>query len=273
MTEPQAPLDLHRGFADADGVDSAAPMHAFLDAVERIPEFQWYRGRIRNFLAPEPGDRVIDVGCGSGYHACRIAGEFPEAQVIGLDRPAMLVEARRRASTTDVTVDWLPAEAQALPLPEGTVDGCLMERVLKYLPDPEVAVAEVARVLRPGGRLGAFELDYASTMLGGAPDIADQVAEVLGSSVAQQRMGRQLPELLRDAGLVDVAFQPIAFHTPWNVHEVIVRDAVRGAVRDGRLPATAAQGWLDELADAAHTSKVTSTFVGMLVTATAPSTS
>lgn len=81
--------DLHRGFARADEEASSAPLAAFLEHVEAIPEFVTYKAALREGLALRPGDVVLDVGCGIGTHATRIAADH-EGPVIGLDRAAML---------------------------------------------------------------------------------------------------------------------------------------------------------------------------------------
>ena len=231
--------DIHHVFADAGRAAAPEPLHAFLEVVDALPEFRAYKRRLRPSLALRSGDTVLDVGCGVGFEACRLAQECPGVSVIGLDREAMLAAA--------------------------AVDACLTERVLKYLPDPAAGIAEMVRVLKPGGRVACFELDYAATLLGGDPAVAGAVGELLNASVGDARLGRRLPALLREAGPREVTFEVVAFSPPWVVHEATVGDPVRAAIGRGELPAAAATAWLEQQAAAAAAGLFTVAFVGFLV--------
>jgi demethylmenaquinone methyltransferase/2-methoxy-6-polyprenyl-1,4-benzoquinol methylase len=106
-----------------------------------------------------PGDRVLDVGCGTGdlALACRAAGA---RAVLGVDFAAPMLtlaraKARRRAA---LGVDFAAADATALPLPDASVDVWCAAFVVRNIPDLDAALAEAARVLRPGGRLGILEI-------------------------------------------------------------------------------------------------------------------
>ncbi|MGH2557836.1 MAG: methyltransferase domain-containing protein [Thermomicrobiales bacterium] len=262
--------DIHVGFTDANQADTPEVMYGFLDLADAIPEIRQYKRQIRPLLALQPDETLLDVGCGVGHEACRLAAEYPEVQVIGLDRDTMLVEAARRATRIGVDVHWLPGEAAAIPLPDASVDACMTERVLMYLPEPERGVAEMVRVLKPGGRIVSFELDYAATMLGGDPRIARLVVDLLSDSIGTARMGRRLPVLLHYEGLVDVTFQPVAFRTPWAVHEAVISAPVRLAIERGHLPAEPATAWLEQQA-AAHAAGLFSVvFIGCLVSGRLP---
>lgn len=257
--------DIHVGFADSDRAPSSLAMAEFLEHVEAIPEFVAYKAALRESLALQPGDRVLDVGCGIGTHARRIAAEH-DGPVIGLDREAMLAHARARTPGSG-SVQWLEGDVAALPLPDASVDGCVVERVLKYQPRPERAIAEVVRVLRPGGRLGVFELDYESMALDGEAQVADAVRAMLCDRVADPRMGRRLPRLLRDAGLAQVTTRAIGFVLPWPVHDTIVREPVRLAIDDGRLDRESTLRWLD---GQKRPEGFTSIFLGVLAHAERP---
>ena len=143
--------DVHAGFADGGAVGSSASasMAAFLEYVEAIPEFVSYKAALRAGLVLQPGEVVLDVGCGIGTHARRIAAQH-DGTVIGLDREVMLAQARARTPSGS-RVRWLDGDATAIPLPDASVDACVVERVLKYLPRPEAAISEITRVLQPGG--------------------------------------------------------------------------------------------------------------------------
>jgi ubiquinone/menaquinone biosynthesis C-methylase UbiE len=99
------------------------------------------------------GDRVLDVACGTGIVA-RTAAERtgPAGCVVGLDlNEAMLTVARR----VSPALDWRRGDAAALPFPDGSFDVVLCQSGLMFVPDPAAAIGEMARVVRPGGRVAA----------------------------------------------------------------------------------------------------------------------
>jgi arsenite methyltransferase len=104
----------------------------------------------------QPGERVVDVGSGAGLDsliAAKMVG--PGGQVIGVDMtPAMLDMARKSASEAGVGhVEFREGLAEALPVPDGWADVIISNGVLNLLPDKLAALQEMARVLKPSGRL------------------------------------------------------------------------------------------------------------------------
>ncbi|GIK38967.1 MAG: hypothetical protein BroJett011_28000 [Chloroflexota bacterium] len=104
----------------------------------------------------KPGERVVDVGSGAGIDsliAAKMVG--PTGRVIGVDMtPAMLNKARRAAAEAGLTnVEFREGYAEALPVPDGWADVVISNGVLNLMPDKAAALGEMARVLRPGGRL------------------------------------------------------------------------------------------------------------------------
>lgn len=102
------------------------------------------------------GEHVVDVGCGAGIDsliAARMVG--PTGRVIGVDMtPAMLEKARHNATEAGITnVEFRHALAEALSIPDGWADVVISNGVLNLLPDKEAGLQEIARVLKPGGRL------------------------------------------------------------------------------------------------------------------------
>ncbi|AZG78713.1 methyltransferase domain-containing protein [Methylocystis rosea] len=108
-------------------------------------------------LGPVAGRTVLDVGCGDGPLASELARRG--AIVTGLDRdPAMIAAARRRAAIEGAKLQLVEGKAESLPFPDATFDAVLAVAVLCFVRDAERAVAEMARVLKPGGRLVTGEL-------------------------------------------------------------------------------------------------------------------
>jgi arsenite methyltransferase len=102
------------------------------------------------------GERVVDMGCGAGIDsliAAKMVG--PTGQVIGVDMtPAMLNKARRAAVEAGLTnVEFREGYAEALPVPDGWADVIISNGVLNLMPDKAAALSEIARVLKPTGRL------------------------------------------------------------------------------------------------------------------------
>jgi arsenite methyltransferase len=104
----------------------------------------------------KPGVRVVDVGCGAGIDsliATRMVG--PDGRVIGVDMtPSMLAKARRAATEAGLdNVEFREGYGEALPVPDGWADVIISNGVLNLMPDKAAGLEEMARVLKPNGRL------------------------------------------------------------------------------------------------------------------------
>ncbi|HEY6107235.1 MAG TPA: methyltransferase domain-containing protein [Anaeromyxobacteraceae bacterium] len=132
--------------------DLAAPIYSFLTAHET------WRASCRALGALVPGPRVLDVGIGPGTGALEMARAGGSKVHFGLDRSGeMLRRAARAARSQGVRLPLLRADGAALPVRDGALDGVTGHSLLYLLPDPAAALAEVRRVLRPGGRAAFLE--------------------------------------------------------------------------------------------------------------------
>jgi ubiquinone/menaquinone biosynthesis C-methylase UbiE len=108
------------------------------------------------FAAPKPGERVVDIACGTGVVAKAAAERVgPAGRVVGVDlNPGMLAIARSQSgSSTAAPIEWHEASAEALPLPDGSCDIAYCQLGLQYFPDRARALNEMRRVLAPGARV------------------------------------------------------------------------------------------------------------------------
>lgn len=259
-------VDLHEGFRDPRRAP-ATELVRFLERADRLAGMRAIRSASREALDIQPGMRVLDAGCGIGLETARLAAAHPDTVVTGLDRnPDLLEIARRRAEPENLC--WVEADLAALDLEESSFDAIRTERVLMYLPGDGFArvLADLARLLRPGGRLALFELDYGATMLapGSAEDdVLDTVEDALYASLPQPLAGRRIPGLLAELGLQDITATPFSFAVDAPVWQRIVGDTVTAAAP----PDPAVHTWLSEQAAAASRGEFVAAFSGVLTTA------
>ena len=139
----------------ADSTEPAETFNLSLEAAELyesafVPAFfaQWAPA-VCAAAGVGPGQRVLDVACGTGIVARTAAGLVaPTGSVVGVDlNEAMLTVARR----VSPSLEFRRGDAAALPFPDESFDTALCQLALMFFPDPGAAVGEMARVVRPGG--------------------------------------------------------------------------------------------------------------------------
>ena len=119
------------------------------------------RGRLREVLAPRPGERVLEVGPGTGYYSLDVAEwVLPAGQLDIFDiQQEMLDHTMRRAAARALSnVVATQGDARRLPYADASFDAACLTTVLGEIPDQDAALRELARVLKPGGRLVVGEL-------------------------------------------------------------------------------------------------------------------
>jgi SAM-dependent methyltransferase len=201
-------------FADLDGQPSemTAMLLAALEEMGRHPEIRRVRRTALEALRPAPGSRLLDAGSGGGDVARWLAAEVgPDGEVLAMDYSAATTAAAIQRHDGS-NVRYTTGDVSAIDLPADSVDGAWCERVLQHVDDADVAIAELIRVTRAGGRVCLVDTDWASLAFDGVPaGLADTViANMHGRLTPRQLdMGRTLRRRLVAAGLRDVTAAPV----------------------------------------------------------------
>ncbi|MCF3137004.1 methyltransferase domain-containing protein [Streptomyces olivochromogenes] len=182
---------------------NVAPLVGALDSQDANPGVRRLRAWAEEALAVHDGERVLDVGAGTGTQTRALAALVgPRGSALGVEpNPGLRAVAEERAAGGRAR--FTDGDALALPLPDDSVDVVWCERVLQHLAEPDRAVAEMARVVRPGGRVALLDTDWATTVLHpGDPEILRALTAGALTGAANPYSGRRLVGQLTAAGLV-----------------------------------------------------------------------
>ena len=173
------------------------------------------RRLVREALEAAPGERILDVGCGPGFYLAELIEQVgPTGSLVGIDAsPHTLALARHRTQGHD-NVELHLADATALPVPDAAVDAAFSVQVLEYVADVDAALAELQRVLRPGGRLVVWDVDWATVSLHSS-DAArtERVLRAFDRHLAHPSLPQTLTARLRSVGFGEIGVQGHAFVT------------------------------------------------------------
>jgi arsenite methyltransferase len=160
------------------------------------------RAAVKAALALAPGERVIDIGTGPGFLAYELSDDVgPTGEVLAIDNSDAMVElARRRcAERSQVTIE--NGDAMRLPAADGELDAAVSVQVYEYLPNVEPALAEMHRVLRPGGRGAIVSTDWTTLAWQCSnQDLMARVVAAFADHCPHQALPRVLAPKLRQAG-------------------------------------------------------------------------
>lgn len=185
-------------------------------------------GRLVRFAGVGAGEVVLDVGCGTGVVA--VTAARAGARVSGLDlTPELLAQARRSSEIARVAVEWREGDAEALPWPDRSFDVVLSQFGHMFAPRPDVALAEMLRVLKPGGRL-AFSTWPPEHMVGRAFALAAEYvppppglpAPTLWGEVSTvtRRLGDAVTDLHFERGVMAVPVLSPEHHLEWQMAKI-----------------------------------------------------
>jgi SAM-dependent methyltransferase len=217
-------------------------------------DYERFMGRWSRLLARRFADfaglasvkRVIDVGCGTGALSAAIAEVAPTAEIVGVDPSPGYVELARSQTRGQFQV----GDAQALPFGDGSFDAACACLVLNFIPDQRSALAEMRRVVRPGGTVAAAVWDHAEgmTMLKTFWDVVDSIDPGPKAVEPSPLLGpKGLQKLWRETNLTGVECTPLVIDLPFASFDDYWEPFSRGQGPAGAYVAQAPQALLAQI--------------------------
>lgn len=185
--------------------------------LDRIPEIERLErqaeliglDRVRDHFSPTDGQAVLDAGCGSGWASRLMAREWPCTTVTGIDLTPNFVDYARQCGEDEQlkNLSYIAGDITDLPFENKSFDFVWSQLVVFFLPEPESAIAEFARVLRPGGqvKIAVTESPF-ETIWPERPPLSQGIREMREKALHGWRMAR-IPQMLKSAGFQDITVE------------------------------------------------------------------
>lgn len=259
------------GWSRIDGQSLAAAR--YLELLNQVLQDQ--KKESIDSLRLVPGMSVLEVGCGLGLDAEVLVSRVGlNGRVVGIDISRDLIAtATRRTAALGLPLEFALGDAHALDFPDDSFDAARVDRVLQHLDDPATALREMARVVRPGGRLAVLEPDWESIALGGVDrEVARAVVRYKSDvAIAHGTVGRDVRRLLVEAGCIEVIAQQgsLTFGSLAFAERVMsLKPSLDGAVRQGWVDADKAQSWWNDLRERDRAGTFFAAMSGVVASAT-----
>jgi len=177
-----------------------------IEAIYLTPDVVKQRELAIRQLAPQPGERVLDIGCGPGLTTLALAAAVgPQGLVHAVDIAEPMLELARSRCASQAHVYFEHQDVTRLGHRDDTFDLALATQVYEYLPDIDQALRELQRVIRPGGRVLLVDTDWESAVWASRDDLRmRQILETWSQHIPWPQLPRQLQQRLLQAGFSDV---------------------------------------------------------------------
>ena len=186
-----------------------------LEVMYRARDVLRRRRLVREALAVERGHRVLDVGCGPGFYSAELLAEVgAKGSVVGVDTSAAMLAGAARRCEGQGDVAFHEGSATSIPVEDRAFDRVLCVQVLEYVADVPAALAELYRVLRPGGRALVWDVDWSTlSWHSGDAERMQRMLRAWDRHLAHPALPRTLAAALRAAGFTEVRVEAHAFAT------------------------------------------------------------
>jgi ubiquinone/menaquinone biosynthesis C-methylase UbiE len=262
---------LASGFASVDASNKIEKFTQCLKLLNSLAFFQNYKQKTFDLLQLFEGAAVLEVGCGTGEDAIALAKRVGNTgRIVAIDHSrAMIAQAIESAKGLDLPIEFRLGEAEKLPFEDNEFYAARVDRTLQHIPEPQTAIAQMARVVCSGGHIVAMEPDWETfTVNSQNRNTTRQLLNFWCDSLCSGWVGRNLSKYFKRAGLIDIQARPeTLIITQLDLADKVF-DLFQTADRAQRTEFVSqqeARDWLNELQQLDQSQEFFCSFTGFIV--------
>jgi ubiquinone/menaquinone biosynthesis C-methylase UbiE len=260
-------------FNRIDETENPGDFIAFLDTASRNKGIIAMKRRTYELLDAKNGQRILEVGCGTGDDARQIVEKIsPAGRLIAVDKSkAVIDEARSRSRWKNDSIEFIVGDATNLDLESAIFDACRIERTLIHIAEPATAMSEIVRVLRPGGILVAYEPDLEAYLLDSSyRELTRRILKFWYGQLQCGWVARHLPSLFKDSGFVNIKVEPRAMVYDFDMVAMSFHGTLERAIEAGVATVDEVSDWMADLERAHNDGTFLCANMGYIVSGSKP---